>query len=52
MQIVTRPKLLPPLALLWQGPRPGPAPLASAAPALRFPLSGLELRNIVAERIG
>jgi hypothetical protein len=56
MQLVTRPKLLPPLALLWQGPNPGPAghaaPLNGAAPAHRPTLTGQELRRIVADLIG
>lgn len=46
MQIVTRPKLLPPLALLAHTPRPA---IACAGPGT---LSGKELRRIVADLIG
>jgi hypothetical protein len=52
MQIVTRPKLLPPLALLWQGPQPGPAPRTGATAVQRSSMSVQELRKIVAELIG
>jgi len=57
MQLVTRPKLLPPLALLWQGPNPGPYAGSSggpaAAPTIRAcTLTGSELRRIVADLIG
>jgi hypothetical protein len=55
MQLNTRPKLLPPLALLWQGPRPGPHSAAYAGAAaghLTNTLTAQELRRIVADHIG
>ena len=54
MQLSTRPKLLPPLALLALGPFPGPAAARSlAAPARPSSnLSTAELRRIVADLIG
>ncbi len=55
MHLSTRPKLLPPLALLARGPFPGPAAARSlaAAPARHSSnLSTAELRRIVADLIG
>ena len=53
MQLVTRPKLLPPLALLWQGPTTGPMSGPDTMPAHRpSNLTGSELRRIVADLIG
>ena len=49
MQLVTRPKLLPPLALLTQA---SGSALRHQAPALRSNLSTMELRRIVADLIG
>jgi hypothetical protein len=47
-----RPKLFPPLALLWQGPGPQAAQPSGAAPAGHSSLSPQELRRIVADLIG
>ncbi len=57
MQLRTRTKLYPPMALLWQGPMPGPSAAAPGGSESRIsrPSSNLsvnELRRIVSEMLG
>ncbi len=56
MQLQTRPKLYPPMALLWSGPVPGPAAAAAGSEARSGrPSSNLsvnELRRIITEMLG
>ncbi len=57
MQLQTRTKLYPPMALLWQGPMPGPSAAAPGGSESRIsrPSSNLsvnELRRIVSEMLG
>lgn len=53
MQLQTRPKLYPPMALLWSGPVPGPGAPGSEARSGR-PSSNLsvnELRRIITDML-
>ncbi len=56
MQLRTRTKLYPPMALLWQGPMPGPSAAAGGSESrITRPSSNLsvnELRRIVSEMLG
>ncbi len=55
MQLQTRPKLYPPMALLWSGPVPGPAAAAGSEARIGRPSSNLsvnELRRIITEMLG
>ena len=54
MQLQTRPKLYPPMALLWSGPAPKPAAAASTEARAERPSSNLsvnELRHILSEML-
>ena len=55
MQLQTRPKLYPPMALLFAGPAPGPSPLPAADERrVQGPSSNLsvnELRRILSEML-